>query len=66
MVVDGYTLSFRVASIKVVEFVGSNTKLRWSSIWVVSSVGLITPSVSLEMSWSSMPKVKKVEFELKH
>ena len=66
MVVDGDMLSFRVAPMKVLEFVGSNTKLRRSSIWVVSSVGLITPLFSLEVSWSSMPKVKKVEFELKH
>ena len=66
MVVDGDMLSFREAPMKVLEFVGSNTKLRWSSIWVVSSVGLIIPLVSLEMSWSSMPKVKKVVFELTH
>ena len=66
MVVDGDMLSFREAPMKVLEFVGSNTKLRWSSISVVSSVGLIIPLVSLEMSWSSMPKVKKVVFELTH
>ena len=51
MVVDGDMLSFRVVSVKVVEFVGSNIKLRWSSICVVSSVGLISPIVSLEMFW---------------
>ena len=51
MVIAGAILLFSLKSMKDVEFVGSSIKPSSSSIWVVSSVGLITPLVSLKMSW---------------